>query len=814
MAGMLMDVRNALAIFRREPGFALISVLVLGLGIGLNTATFGVANALWLRPLPFDHPERIIELLRVLPEGSADVVSVAQLVAWQKAASFEAVAGYGLFPGGFNLETGGEPIRLAGMPVTEGFFRVLGVKPAVGRGFEPQDGRLGAAQVAVLSDQLWASRFGRDRAVLGSVLRMNHKAYTVVGVMPPQFRFPTTADLWIPLQLAPDSLDPANLFLAFGRLKPEASMTQAKLELDQIMGDVRRALPPDVSVGIGTQLVPLQEYLTGNTRVLLLIVSGAVFLVLLIACTNFANLLVGYFDERIRDLAIRSALGATTTRLASQVIACSVVLAAAGGAAGLLLAMAMRGVSGVFLDGMPLAQGWRLDSSVLLFHTGLSVLVGLLTGLVPIANVAGPNLEQALREGSDRASAGGRRVMMRRSIVVAQISLSLALMVGAGLFVQSLVQMLKVNPGFDARNVLTFQMSLPESVCSERVRREAFLTAALERLGTIPGAAAVAVVTTLPLERGPDLPFTAHRSVQGQDVDANAEFRAISPDYFKVMGIPLREGRSFSSTDTADSVPVAVVNERLARERWPGQSALDQSLTIGTVMGPGWADKGPRRIVGVVADVKELKLDEPAPEVVFVPHGQVTAPAMSSVVYCEIPTRGVVRTHVPPLSLVPAVKSQVFAVDPGQPIAEIKTMESVVADATQTHRFMTSVLGLFAMGATLLAAFGIYGVTARAVLQRRRELAIRMALGASTADVVRMVAVEGARLGAIGTGIGLVLVFVITRVSAGEVLGIHAMAPGVWAAAALLLVAVAMLASFVPARRAARIEPMDTLRVG
>lgn len=813
MRTLWYDIKADLRSLRRNPGFVAMSVLALGIGIGANTAVFKSIEAVWIRPLPFDHTERIVEVFRGLREGPSDFVSAPLLLGWEKAKTLDAFAGYGLFPSGLNLETSSGPERVAGLPVSDQFFQVFGVPPELGRTFRPEDSKPEAPPVVVLSYRFWVSHFARNSMIVGSSIQMNQKLYTVIGVMPPRFRYPTIADMWILLPLS--ARDPANLYLAVARLRPGVSVEQASGEMSTLMRDVAKQLPPGVEVGISTVLIPLQLYLLGGTRSILTAVAWATLFAFLVACANFSNLLLGYLSTRQADLAIRASLGASRFRIVRQFLIPTLLLAFSGGLIGVVFAFETINLTAIFTTNIPQVPTGGISGSVLLFDFALTLIAAALGSVTVLAFLSRTHLNCAPQESSHRMSGSIGRSRLQRALVVCEMSVSLILLAGAGLFAYNLIRILRVNPGFAPDNVLTFQMSFSRSRCADPQQLVQFLANLQEHVQTVPGVDAVATVSSLPFEQGIDLPYSVpYSAVAGRTAYASgeAEFRVISGNYFSVLRIPVLNGRLLNATDMVNSEPVAVINESFAREI-PDHQSLGHYVTVGQAMGPGWTDRAPRRIVGIVGDVRELGQDSPVPPLIYVPASQITAPVLASVVFCEIPTRVIIKTAGAPISFVPEVKHRVLQLDATQAIAEVKTMSEVVTAATQQQRLIGRLLAIFALGAIILAALGVYGVMTQYVVLRRGELAIRIALGARRRDIFNIVSVQGIALGIFGVAIGLALLIAGMHLLSAFVFGMKEYSTAIYVFSSATLIIIAFVSTLVPAARAARIDPAELLRV-
>ncbi len=685
------------------------------------------------------------------------------------------------------------PERLSGSSVSPAFTEVLRVNPAFGRAFLPEEEQRGANRVVLISDRLWQQRFAVNPAIINQTLMLNGESFTVVGVMPPDFQFPSPRiDVWSPLTLDLERGRNDHFLYAIARLKPDVALAQAQEEMSAIADRLRQQYP-ESNADSGVNLVSLHEQTIGKARTALLVLLGAVGLVLLIACANVANLLLARAAARQREVAVRTALGASRGRLVRQFLTESLLLAFLGGMLGLLLAL--WGVD--FLTSMsntiPRAREIGIDGRALGFTLLVSLLTGVVFGLAPALASSKPDLTRSLKEGSKGAGVGLRGNRVRGLLVVSEIALALMLLIGAGLLIRSFARLLEVNPGFDPANVLTMQVSLPENSYGERAQRAAFYRQVLQRIAALPGVEHVGAVN--------DLPFSGSRTSNSFQIEGrqsnepmNADSRVINSDYFRAMSIPLLQGRAFTEGDGADAAGVAVINEVMARRFWPDENPIGKRLTFG--------GDPPREIVGIVAALKHDNLSaEEAPEM-YAPYGQRPQSRMSIVV----------RSTVDPQSLTSAVRGAVREVDPNQPIYNVMTMEQRLASALAPQRFNTLVLGLFAGVALVLAVLGIYGVMSYTVSQRTHEIGVRMALGAQRTDVLRLVTRQGMTLAIIGIIIGLIASFAATRVLTTLLYGVSPTDFITFAVVALILGAAAFIASYIPARRATKVDPMIALR--
>jgi putative ABC transport system permease protein len=800
METLIQDVRYGVRMMRKRPGFTAVVVLTLALGIGANTAIFSVVNAVLLRPLPYRNAERLVWVGGNIRGGTngASVSPPDYLDYRAQNTVFEEFAASTSVPNAVNLTGAGEPERLTGSRVTANYFRAFGVEPALGRAFGAEEERAGPAPVAVLSDGLWKRRFGGDPSVVGKTLTLDGKAVTVVGIAPPEFQYPAGAELWLPLDSDdPDmKIRPAHFLRPIGLLKPGVTIEQARAETDLIARRLEE-LYPESNKGWSLTLIPLQEQVVGDVRTSLWVLLGAVGFVLLIACANVSNLMLARAAARRRELALRTALGASRWRVARQQLTESVLLALAGGALGLLLAWwGVDVLAALGAGDIPRTRDIGVDGRVLAFTAALSVLTGLAFGLLPALRASRPDLNEVLKDAG-RGTSGPGRGRVRAALVVSEIALALTLLAGAGLLVKSFVGLRRVNPGFDPANVLTLRIDLARARYAKPEQAAAFFGELQRRVAALPGVEAAGMVTELPLSGQPnDMYFyVAGRPPQTADQKVTADFRRVNQDYFRAMRIPLLRGRGFTEQEVAGAAGVVVVNETLARNFFPDEDPLGKHLVIDF----GKAEEF--EIVGVAGDVRHRSLEGEVYQMMYLPTLRVGR------------TNLVVRTTSPdPLALASAVRGEVAAVDRDQPVSAVRTMEEVVSGSVAQQRFRTLLLAAFAGVALLLAGVGIYGVIAYSVTHRTHEIGIRMALGAGAADILKMVVGQGMALALAGVAVGLLAALALTRVLSSLLFGVTATDAATFAAVSLLIAAVALLACLVPARRATKVDPMVALR--
>jgi putative ABC transport system permease protein len=800
MDTLRQDLAYAFRRLRQAPGFTLVAVATLALGIGANTAIFSVVNGVLLKPLPYPGSERLVAVSQVW-EGKREVYSPPNFLDVQsQSTSFESIAAYG---GGEATLTGqGEPVSVPGAEVSASFFGVLGVQPLHGRFFRSGENDAAMAKILVLGHALWMERFGGDPAVIGRAVTLDRKSYTVVGVAPQGFAFPDDAQLWSPLGYDEDfhANRGAWYLSVIGRLKPGVSVAQADAEVATIAARLAKAYP-DMNEGVGGAVGSLRDALVGDSRRALLILMGAVGLVLLIACVNVANLMLARVVARETELAVRTALGAGRIRLIRQLLTESLLIGVLGGLLGLALAsFGTETLIALQARGLPRTSEIRLDGRVLAFAASLAIGTGLLFGLVPALLMARRATAQSLREGG-RGLLRGRGGRLRGALVIGEIALAMMLLAGAGLLIRSFNQLRQVDPGFHTRNALTFRLALPEAAYADAGRRTRWYGDLLARLAGLPGVEAAGAVTALPLS-GSRWNFSFE--VDGRPKLPSAqqptlETRVATLDYFGAIGLPLLRGRTFATADRDGAPQVVLLSEAAARRHFPGEDPIGRHITL------GWGDgekKAGGEIVGIVGDVKELGLGEASPPQIYLPYAQQPVRSMTVVL----------RTSVPPLGLAPGVRRIVAELDPSLPIARLRSLDEVMSRSLSEPRFYTLLLGAFAGSALLLAALGIFGVMSYAVAQREREIGIRVALGAHPRDVLRLVLSGAAGLATLGVGLGLLGSLALSRILASLLFNLSPTDPLTFACVALALATTALLASALPALRATRVDPLVALR--
>jgi putative ABC transport system permease protein len=804
MTTFWQDLRYGARTLQRSPGVAFVAILAIALGIGANTTIFSVVNSLLLRPLPFANPDKLVKVLTTDPKRNRNDLptSFPNFADWREQNQvFENITAYSDASAAFSGDDAPEQIN--GVAATAGMFPLLGVKPFLGRPFYAEEERPGSAPVAVISYGLWQRRFGSDRKLIGQQVMLDGKSTTIVGVMPQGFKFPLDSEnpeIWSPLDPTTElnQTRGARYLNVVARLKGGVTLQQAQADMESVSHRLEEQYPAN-NTGRGIRLVSLYEDTVGEVRPALLILLGAVGCVLLIACANVANLLLARAAGRHKEIAVRTALGASRLRIVRQLLTESVLLATIGGISGLLLAMWGVDTLVKFIPaGVPRAQEISMDGRALGFTLAISILTGIIFGLVPALQASRLDLNESLKEGGRGSTEGMRRNRVRGLLVVFEIALSLMLLVGAGLLIKSFERLRDINPGFNPERVLTMSIALPDSKYAEPERQAIFFQELIKRAATLPGVESAALIEPLPLSGNHSTTsfiIEGHAPLAPSD-QLIANTRAISPDFFKAMSIPVIKGRTFTERDSKDAPNVLVVNETLARRFFPGEDPIGKRATV-------YPFKTPCEIVGIVGDVRHRSLDVEAEPEFYVSYLQSPQPFMSLV------ARSVSND---PAQLTAAIQSAVQEIDKAQPISDVKTMNQLLGESTASRRFNMLLLGIFALLALILASVGIFGVMSYMVSQRTHEIGIRMALGAQVSDVFKLVVGQGMVLVLIGIGIGLLGAFAITRVMSGLLYGVSATDPLTFIGVALLLSAVALIACLIPARKATRVDPMIALR--
>jgi putative ABC transport system permease protein len=813
MNTLLHDLRYGARLLFKKPTFTVVAIITLALGIGANTAIFSVVYGVLLQPLPYKEPERLTLLWTRLEKIGLEQNWVSEpevLDLREQSQLFEEFAVFA--PESLSLTGNGEPEQLVGGTISSNLFKVLGVGPAMGRDFAPEEEKPGSGDVAILSHGLWQRRYGADPAIVGNTIQLAGRPHNVVGIMPPQFSLmlpaeahaPTNIDVWTPYAVDYTQQDRhSHSLTVLGQLKSGVSIEQAQAEMNAIASHLYPIHYTDT--GFELKVVSLHGDIVKQIKPALLVLLGAVSFVLLIACANVANLLLARAATREKEIAVRSALGAGRLRIVRQLITESILLSLTGAGFGVVLALwGTEALLALAPANLPRVDEVSLNGWVLTFAFGIALLTGIIFGLVPALQVSKPNLASALKEGGRTGSGTPASRRLRNLIVAAEIALSLVLLVGAGLMAKSFLHLQKVDAGFDPNNVLTMKLTLPRSKYADSPKRGVFYRQAVERINTLPGVTSVSAISQLPLSNDYwSGTYTFYDAAANAERDNMASFEAdtriITNDYFKTMRTPLLSGRFFNDQDESGRPFVAIIDERLAQRLWPGESALNKKGTFG---------KFPEKpeaffeVVGVVKHIRHHRLSADVREQVYFPHAQRRVPWMTLAV----------RSETDPMSLVGPVRSIIQSLDQDQPVYQIRTMEELFATALAPTRFTLLLVLIFAIVAIALAGIGIYGVMSYSSAQRTQEIGIRMALGAQPRDILRLVMSQGIVVVSVGVVLGLVASFAVTRVMTGLLYEVSATDPPTFGAVSLLLMGIAVLACYLPTRRATKVDPLVALR--
>lgn len=809
MESLLKDIRYGIRGLLRMPGFTAIAVLTLALGIGANAAIFSVVNAVLLKPLKFRDPDRLVIVWEEasfagFPRNTPAPANYADWKAQNR--SFDDMAAIG--SESFNLTGDQDPERVAAQSVTQNFFPLLGVQPLLGRTFTTDEDQPGAPKVVVLSHALWQSRYGGKPEILNSNIQLNGEKYTVVGVMPRGFQFlEKDVRLWVPIGFSQEELARrgSHYLTVVARTKDGVTFAQAQADMDALMQRISKDHPDETFDGkLGAVVLPLHVQLAGDVRRSLLVLLVAVSFVLLIACANIASLLLARAAGRKREIAIRTALGASRVRVVRQLLTESLLLSLTGGLVGVLLAYwSFSFLEKLIPPGLTLSTDLRLDAAVLVFATAISIITGVVFGLAPAVQAARVDLNEALKQSSGRGGSGSD-AKLRSATVVFEVALSLVLLVGAGLLIQTLFRLFNQYSVLKPEQVLTLRTQLPTSKYKERAQRGQFFEQVLERVRNVPGVVSAGYTTSVPLAwKGGTSGFFPEGTkdpIPGMSYDAN--HRQVSSDYLKTLSVPLRQGRYFDEHDNAQSMPVAVINETMAKQYWPGQNPLGRRFKLGDPdENVPWYS-----IVGMVADIRQMGLDEPVKAEMYLPYSQIDSQPWYT------PRDLAIRTTGDPLTIVSAVRGAVRAVDPDQPISNVALLSDVVGEEGAQRRLGMILLSAFAALALMLASLGIYGVLAYFVTQHRKEIGVRLALGATPVTILALVLRKGMGLTLVGVAVGMTASFALTRLMSSLLFGVGATDPLTFVAVPVVLLGVSMFACWIPARRAARVDPMVALR--
>jgi putative ABC transport system permease protein len=800
MSNWVSEFRYAFRALTRQPTFTLIALLTLTLGIGANTAIFSVIKTVLLNPLPYDGPEQVVVLWEVNPEGRSEQVSIPTYHDWRdETRNLEATAAYQQVT--YSYIGTGDPRDVSSVRATAELFAVLKAGARVGRTFVPEEAVVGQDRVVVLSHGFWERTLGGRGGLIGTTLDLDQEPYTIVGIMPPAFEFPTSTDveLWTPLAFDPNDRHGqsrrARSLLTVGRMTPGATAEQTQQEMNVLAARIATEYP-NSNDGWGVRVVAAHEQLVSTSRPALLVLMGAVAFLLLIVCANMANLLLARLSSRRREIAVRGALGAGRWELARPILAESLLLSVSGGALGLLVAIGSLRLLTTLPEGrLPRMDQVTLDGGVLLFTTVVSIAVAIGFGLLPALQASRSHLREHLTESTGATgSIAGRRTLS--ALVVVEVALALVLLVGAGLMIRSFTTLLQVDPGFESSNVVAARVILPTTIYQQPPQLAQFFDEVIERLRGAPGVTAASAVSALPMQpvaAASALPFSVEGRVPPETEDPRADVRMVAAGYFETMKIRLLEGRFLDERDTVEASRTAVINELMARLYFPDRSPVGQFIEN---------PHGRNEVVGVVADVRNQGLDSEPKKQVYLPLRQNPVPAMSVVA----------RTERDPLSFASTLQREIWAVDAQQPIYDLSTMEQILARAVFLPRLSTTLLAAFAAAALLLAALGIYGVLSYSVTQQTREIGLRMALGANATETLGRVVRRSMGLIVVGVGVGLVAATLLARSMAGILYGVGTFDLTAFGVAAVVLVTAGLSASLVPARRAVRVDPMIALR--
>jgi putative ABC transport system permease protein len=822
MGSMTSDLNHSIRILAKNPGFTAVAIAALALGIGANTAIFSVVNKVLLEPLPYPESNRIMRVARSYPQGRGNSISIPKFMLWKNSnRTFQAFTMYDFSGPGLSLGAGDHPEQVKAIHVTADYFNVFGVSPLLGRTFLENEDFPGGPKAALITGNLWKTHFGSDPALVGRQLLLGGTPYTIVGILPPSFRSDPPAEVFLPFQADPNSTNQGHIYLVAGRLKPGVSIRAAQENMKMAGEEFRRKNPTWMDKDESVAVLPLQEDVAGEARLPLLILSGAVAFVLLIACANVANLLLARAAGRQKEIAIRTALGAGRGRIFRQLLSESLLLAVASGILGFLIGSAgLRLLLTLSPGNLPRINDQEhvtstlaiLDERVLAFTLGVSILTGFLFGVLPALRVARLDVNAVLKEGGGRSGSGLRHNRIRSILVVAEMTLAVILLVGAALMIRTFAGLKSVQAGFDPHNVITLQTSLVNSRYDTTAKAALMIRQTTDRLGALPGVEAAAASVMLPLEGGIDMPFTIenHPPSGGNKYNGDEQWRFVSPRYFTAFRIKLLRGRLFDERDNGNAERVVLINQSMAKKYWPNEDPVGQRITIAKGLGPDFEEPA-RQIVGIVGDAREAGLSSSDLGVMYVPQAQVTDP-ITRLANNVIPLNWAIRTATDPATLTATIRREFATVDPQLSVARIRTMDQVMAESTARQNFNMLLLTIFAALALLLAAIGIYGLMSYSVEQRLQELGIRMALGASGGEMLRLVVGQGMRLALIGAVLGLAAAFGLARLLASLLFGVKITDPVTYLAVAGILATVALLACVIPALRATKIDPVIALR--
>jgi putative ABC transport system permease protein len=818
METFLQDVKHSLRIFRQSPGFTAAAVAALTLGIGTNTAIFSVVNSVLLKPAPFPDPDRLVLFMNTSPQGSGAAASPTKFQHWREQTSVvQDVAAFRT--GVVNLTGGAFPEQLQSAQVSADYFRLFGATAILGRTFSPEEDVPHGAKLVVLSHGFWTRRFAADAQMIGKTISLGGDPYVVIGIVRPDFDFRDFGlppDVWVPFQLESNPTDQGHYFTAGGRLRPGVTLEQAKARLKVSAEDFRRKYPSALGANQSFSVEPIREAMVSNVRSSLLVLVGAVSFVLLIACANVANLLLARAVGRRREIAIRAAIGAGRGRIIRQLLTESVLLSMCGAVAGAVLGVVgIRALLSVNTANLPrvgregslVVVDWR----VLAFTALAALVTGVLFGLIPALQTSSPDLSATLKESGGRSGTGFRHNKARTILVVSEVALAVVLLVGSALLIRTSMALAAVKPGFDAENVLTLRMSINGPQFAKSAAVDQLLRDGIEHLRGVPGVLIASASCCVPLEGGYGLPFKVMgRPLTDGPFHGGGGWQTVSPGYFEVFKIPVVSGRTFTDRDVSGSAPVVVINQAMARRFWPKADPMSDKILIGKGMMPQLATEMPRQIIGIVADIHGNGLNaDPAPAM-YIPQAQVPD-GINALNARLTPMKWIVRTRGNPLALSAAIQEQIRQVS-GLPVTDVRTMDEVISRSTSRQRFNMLLMTVFGSAALFLAAIGIYGLMAYSVQQRTQEIGIRLALGAGTGSVRKMVVFQGMRLALAGVAVGIAAALGLTRLIVTFLFGVRANDPAVFTTVAVVLSLVSLLAVWLPARRATRIDPVIALR--
>jgi putative ABC transport system permease protein len=816
METFVADLKHAFRVLRKSPGFTAAAISALAIGIGANTAIFSVINTVLLMPLPYPEPDRIVVLMNSSPQGTFPAASVTKYNVWRRQTQvLEDITAYDTGGPGINLTGGDRPEQLKGIHVSYEFFHLFGAQPSLGRTFTADEDRPHGGNLVVISNGLWQRRFASDPAAVGKNIALGGEPYTIIGVLGPNFTFDPPADLYLPFQADPNSNSQAHYFRSAARLKPGVSLSAAKAALDLAGGEFKRRYPGALGPRASFTVEPMQQLLVRNVRPALYVLVGAVAFVLLIACANVANLLLARATSRSREIAIRAAIGAGRGRIVRQLLTESLVLAMIGGVLGLAIgALGVRALLAVNPGNIPRigpeGAAVHLDWVVLGFTLLLSIFTGILFGLVPALHASRADLNSTLKEAGLRSGSGLRQNKARGLLVITELALAMVLLVGAGLLIRTFAALHSVVPGFDPHNVLTMETSLTGTRYDRTAAISEMSRQVLDRIHAIPGVESAAASSYLPLEGGLGLGFIIQgRPLTNGPAHGGASWNYVTWRFFDVFKIPVVRGRVFTERDDSGAAPVVVINEAMASQYWNNENPIGQRLIIGSGMGPNFAQP-PREIIGVIGDTRDSGLNSDPQPATFIPIPQVQD-AYMVLNNRFMPLRWLVRTRVAPFSIATPIQ-KAFQDAADLPVARIRSMDQIVVQSTARNQFNSLLLGVFSFFAILLASLGLYGLIAYSVEQRTLEFGIRLALGADSPQLRNMIVRQAMALAGIGIAIGLAAAYGLTRLMTSLLYNVKPTDPAIFASVAVLLGVVALLASYLPARRALRIDPMIALR--